>query len=32
MDFLAIFQYAFMAIVCIGGLLGLIKVILSEKK
>lgn len=32
MDYLDIFQYCFMGIVCIGGIIFAIKVILEDKK
>lgn len=32
MSGLDLFQYIFMAVVCIGGLIGIIKVVMNEKK
>ncbi len=32
MNYLDIFQYIFMAVVCIGGVIAMIKVVKSEKK
>lgn len=32
MNYLDIFQYIFMAIVCIGGVIAIIKVVINDKK